>query len=201
MADLLAAAGLGPKQRGFVEAIRASGHHLLHVIDDVLDFSRIEAGGLAVERVDVSPAEVLGQVGSLMAPQAVERGLDLAFALDEGSPPVVKGDPTRLRQVLLNLVGNALKFTHQGGVTVRLASRPEGEGRVRLRVEVHDTGIGIPRERQAGLFDAFTQADPSPPRRYGGTGLGLAISKRLVGAMGGAIGVESAPGEGSCFWF
>src|SRR3954451_12133996 len=169
MADLLAAAGLGPKQRGFVEAIRASGHHLLHVIDDVLDFSRIEAGGLALERVDFSPAEVLEQVRSLMAPQAVEHGLGLAFALDEGSPPVVKGDPTRLRQVLLNLVGNALKFTHAGGVAVRLTSRPAGEGRFVLRFEVEDSGVGVPPEKRAGLFDAFTQADRSTARRYGGS--------------------------------
>src|SRR3954468_10286121 len=201
MADLLAAAGLPGRERRQVEAIRTSGRHLLHVVDDVLDFSRIEAGGLALERVDFSPAEVLEQVRSLMAPQALERGLGLAFGLDEHSPPVIKGDPTRLRQVLLNLVGNALKFTHAGGVTVRLAGRPAGEGRFVLRFGVEDTGIGVAPEERAGLFDAFTQADRSTARRYGGSGLGLAISRRLVGAMGGEIGVESAPGAGSLFWF
>src|SRR3954466_5328992 len=127
MADLLAAEELSPRQRGFAEAIRTSGRHLLHVINDVLDFSRIEDGGLELERVDFPLGEVLEQVRSLMVPQAVERGLDLAFELDEHSPPIVKGDPTRLRQVLLNLVGNALKFTPAGRVEVRLASRPSGE--------------------------------------------------------------------------
>jgi CheY-like chemotaxis protein/HPt (histidine-containing phosphotransfer) domain-containing protein len=129
------------------------------------------------------------------------RGLELRFELDEHSPPIGVGDPTRLRQVLLNLVGNALKFTHKGGVTVAVSSRPEGEGRVRLRFEVRDTGIGMTPGQAAGLFRAFAQADRSTARRYGGSGLGLAISKRLVEAMGGEIGVESAPGVGSLFWF
>src|SRR3954452_18671985 len=201
MADLLAAEQLSPRQRGFAEAIRTSDRHLLHVINDVLDFSRIEAGGLELERVDFPLGEVLEQVRSLMVPQAVERGLHLAFELDEHSPPIVKGDPTRLRQVLLNLVGNGLKFTHAGGVTVRMTSRPAGEGRFVLRFEVEDTGIGIAPEQVADLFRPFAQADRSIARRYGGSGLGLAISRRLVGAMGGEIGVESAPGEGSRFWF
>jgi PAS domain S-box-containing protein len=202
MAELLAAEPLGAKQKGYVEAIRTSGRHLLSVVNDVLDFSRLEAGGLELERVDFSVLDVLEQVRSLMAPQLVARGLELHFGLDEHSPPVVRGDPTRLMQVLLNLIGNGLKFTHHGGVTVRLrGGEAAGERLVRLRFEVEDTGIGMTGEQVAGLFRPFAQADRSITRRYGGSGLGLAISKRLVEAMGGAIGVESAPGEGSLFWF
>jgi signal transduction histidine kinase/CheY-like chemotaxis protein/HPt (histidine-containing phosphotransfer) domain-containing protein len=201
MAELLAAEPLGDKQRDYVEAIRSSGKHLLAVVNDVLDFSQIEAGGLELERVDFPLAEPIEQVRFLTAPQATERGLGLRFELDEGLPPVVRGDPTRLRQVLLNLVGNALKFTHKGVVVVTVSGRAEGEGHVRLCFEVLDTGIGIPEEKRAELFDAFTQVDRSTSRRYVGSGLGLAICKRLVEAMGGTIGVESAPGEGSLFWF
>jgi signal transduction histidine kinase/DNA-binding NarL/FixJ family response regulator len=201
MADLLAAAELPDKERRHADAIRTSGRHLLNVINDILDFSRIEAGKLELERVDFSVPEVMESVRSLMAPQAAERGLELTFALDQRSPPVVQGDPTRLRQVLLNLVGNALKFTPAGGVAVRTEPRLVNESGVHLRFEVADTGIGIPRERQAELFESFTQADRSTTRHYGGSGLGLAICKRLVLAMGGTIGVASVPERGSTFWF
>src|SRR4051794_6019622 len=182
MADLLAGEGLDGRQRGFVEAIRTSGQHLLSVVDNVLDFSRIEAGGLALERVDFPLGEVLEQVRSLTAPQALERGLELRFAYAGYLPPTVRGDPTPVRQVLLTLVGNALKFTPEGRVEVHLASRPAGEGRFVLRFEVEDTGIGVTPEQAAGLFRPFAQADRYTARRYGGSGLGLAISKRLVAA-------------------
>ena len=155
MADLLAAADLPDKERRQVEAIRLSGRHLLAVINDILDFSRVEAGGLELERIDFSVPEVLERVRQLTEPQALERGLGLAFELDEHSPPIVKGDPTRLKQVLLNLVGNGLKFTREGGVAVAVSSCPEGEGRARFRFEVRDTGIGLTREQAAGLFQAF----------------------------------------------
>jgi PAS domain S-box-containing protein len=202
MADLLGASpGLPRAERARVEAIRTAGRHLLDVVNDVLDFARVEAGRLRLERVDLAPARLLEEVRSLLAPRAVERGLTLELRPGPGLPAAVRGDPTRLRQVLLNLVGNALKFTHEGGVGVAASGRAEGDGRVRLRFEVRDTGIGVARERQAALFEAFTQADASATRRYGGSGLGLAISKRLVEAMGGEIGVESAPGVGSLFWF
>jgi PAS domain S-box-containing protein len=202
MADLLAAADLPERERGHVEAIRASGRHLLAIVDDILDLARIEAGKLALERVDFTLAEVVEEVRSLMAPRAAERGLELRIDLEPGlASLVVAGDPTRLRQVLLNLVGNGLKFTHEGGVTVTVdQERRDGAG-VRLRFEVRDTGIGIPAGRRAELFRAFAQAEGSTARLYGGTGLGLAISRRLVEAMGGTIGAESAPGEGSLFWF
>jgi PAS domain S-box-containing protein len=199
MADLLAAEGLDDKQRGHVGAIRTSGRHLLGIVNDVLDFSRIEAGGLELERIDFALADVLNQVRSLMAPQAAERGLELRLAYGGYLPPVLRGDPTRLAQVLVNLVGNGLKFTHRGGVTVHVSSRPEGGDRFVLRFEVRDTGIGMTPEQVAGLFRPFSQADRSTTRRYGGSGLGLAISKRLVEAMGGRIGVESEPDRGSLF--
>jgi PAS domain S-box-containing protein len=201
MADLLAGAHLPERERGYVEAIRASGRHLLSIINDILDFSRIEAGRLELEQVDFSVFFLLEQVRSLMAPQAAERGLGLEFKFETPSPPVVQGDPTRLQQVLLNLVGNALKFTQKGGVTVAVSHGPADGRMARFRFEVRDTGIGIPKEKQAELFEAFAQADRSTARRYGGSGLGLAICKRLVGAMGGQIGVESVPGVGSLFWF
>jgi signal transduction histidine kinase/ActR/RegA family two-component response regulator len=201
MADLLATEDLAERQDRYVEAIRVSGRHLLTILNDILDFSRIEADRLELERIDFSLGGVLGELRSLVAPQAAERDLDVAFELDEGAPPTVRGDPTRLRQVLFNLLGNALKFTREGRISVA-ARQTARDGQVaRLRFEVRDTGVGIPPERQPALFEPFSQHDPSTTRRYGGTGLGLAICKRLVEAMGGAIGVESAPGAGSLFWF
>ena len=201
MADLLSEEPLNPKQLNYVNAIRTSGRHLLTVINDILDFSRSEAGGLTLEEIDFSVGEVLEEVQSIMSPQAVERGLTLAFDLDEHSPPVVRGDPTRLRQILVNLVGNGLKFTSKGGVLVTIRCRSLCDGRVQFCFAVRDTGIGIPKEHHSALFEAFTQADLSTTRRFGGSGLGLAICRQLVGAMGGTIGVDSAPGQGSTFRF
>jgi signal transduction histidine kinase/ActR/RegA family two-component response regulator/HPt (histidine-containing phosphotransfer) domain-containing protein len=204
MAGLLEAEELSARQRRYLKAILTSGQQLLAVINDILDFSRFEAGKVQLEAADFRLADLLEDVASVMTPQATERGLALELRPGEGLPPALRGDPTRLRQVLFNLVGNALKFTHRGGVTVSVGCRPEDEeggGRVRLRVEVRDTGIGIPEEKQAALFRPFVQAEGSTARVYGGTGLGLAISSSLVEAMGGAIGVESVPGVGSLFWF
>ena len=200
MADLLAAERLSASQARYVDTIRTSGRHLLSIINDILDFSRIEAGRLELERIDFAPADILEGVQSLMAPQAAERGLRLQLELATPPELVVKGDPTRLRQVLVNLVGNGLKFTARGEVRVGVTALPAEAG-VRLRFEVKDTGIGIPKERQAALFEAFVQADSSTTRHYGGSGLGLVICKRLVLAMGGTIGVDSEPGQGSRFWF
>ena len=201
MADLLAAASLTAVERQYVETIRSSGSHLLSIINDILDFSRIEAGRLDLEQLGFAPAALVEEVRSLLAPQAAERGLALRLA---GVPPadlVLLGDPTRVRQLLVNLVGNALKFTAQGEValTVRVQAM-EGQD-VAIRFEVRDTGIGIPLDRQSALFKPFVQAESSTNRHYGGSGLGLAICQRLVEAMGGTIGVESVPGEGSVFWF
>ncbi|MBM6579394.1 response regulator [Microvirga sp. BT689] len=200
MADLLGAEDLTRRQKGYVDAIRASGRHLMSIINDILDFSRIETGKLELEHIDFSLPEWLERLRSLTCPLAVDRGLELRFELSEHSPPVLRGDPNRLTQVLLNLVGNAIKFTEQGSVTLHVAHRPETENGLRFRFEVRDTGIGIAPDQQAELFTAFTQADRSTARRFGGSGLGLAISKRLVNAMGGEIGVNSLPGVGSVFW-
>jgi signal transduction histidine kinase/DNA-binding NarL/FixJ family response regulator len=201
MVDLLAAEDLTTRQRRYVDGMRASGRHLLNVINDILDFTRIESGRLELEQIDFSLADVLERVRSLVHPLAVDRGLLLDMRLNPHSPPILCGDPTRLQQVLLNLASNAIKFTDQGSVTVTVDHVPPRDAGLRYRFEVRDTGIGIALDRQADLFNAFRQADETISRRFGGSGLGLAISKRLVEAMGGEIGMESVPGRGSLFWF
>lgn len=202
IADLLEAERPTPRQRRYIESIRSSGRHLLNIINDVLDFSRIETGKIDLEHIDFSMPALLEGLLGLLEPMARERQIAFSCALPRGSPPLVKGDPTRLKQVLLNLVGNAIKFTPEGSVrlAVTYADQPEN-GSYRFRFEVQDTGVGISPDKQAELFSAFTQADHSTSRRFGGSGLGLAISKRLVEAMGGEIGVESVAGQGSTFWF
>ena len=201
MADLLAAEELAPHQRHFVDTIRGSGRHLLNIINDILDFSRIEAGRLELERTDFILADIVEQVHSLLAPQANERGLGLRLAVAAERLPVVRGDPMRLCQILVNLIGNGLKFTRAGEVSLTVREGVADAATVRLRFEVRDTGIGIPAHRQAELFEAFVQVDSSTNRHFGGSGLGLAICKRLVTAMAGTIGVESSEGHGSLFWF
>jgi PAS domain S-box-containing protein len=201
MSDVLAAEPLTAAQRRYVEIIRGSGRHLLGVINSILDFSRIEAGKLELEDIDFTVGEVLEQVHSLLGPQAAERGLDLRFTPGEAAALVVRGDPTRLRQVLVNVVGNGLKFTSRGSVAVGVRQLETAGGRARLRFEVRDTGIGIPADRLPELFAPFVQADSSTLRQFGGSGLGLAICKRLTEAMGGSIGAESTAGSGSLFWF
>ncbi|MFZ1427118.1 MAG: ATP-binding protein [Geminicoccaceae bacterium] len=201
MADLLAAETLTSRQQAYVQTIQTSGQHLLGVINDVLDFSRLGAGGLTLERIDFSLVDVLEQVRSIMAPQAVERGLELTFTVQHGVPPILLGDPTRLRQLLVNLIGNGLKFTARGGVGVTVGGTLLSDELVTLRFEVADSGIGISAAQQALLFRPFTQADLSTSRHYGGSGLGLAICRELVLLMGGGIGVDSEPDRGSRFWF
>ncbi len=201
MADLLARTDLPANEKSYVQTIRTSGWHLLAIINDVLDYTRSEAGRLRLEQVQFFLPDLLEEVRSLAAPQAAQHGLELRFDAHEDLPAVLQGDPARLRQILLNLINNGLKFTHEGGVTVRVRQKPAAGQAVRLRLEVQDTGIGMTAEQVAGLFQAFSQVDRSLTRRYGGIGLGLAISKRLVAAMGGTIGVESTPNKGSLFWF
>jgi len=201
-ADLLAATPMNDEQRELLDTLTLSAKTLLEIINDILDFSKIEAGRMVLETLPFTPAVLVEEVVSIMAPAAHSKGLTLRSELSQSLPHSVAGDPLRLRQIVLNFVGNAIKFTACGEVVIRAMCLKKGEGQSAwLRFEVQDTGVGIPPEKQAGIFDAFTQADSSVTRRYGGTGLGLAICKRLVELMGGHIGVNSQPGQGSCFWF
>ncbi|MBN1419214.1 MAG: response regulator, partial [Planctomycetes bacterium] len=201
MTEVLLDTDLTEEQRRYAEIVRASGQSLLSLINDILDFSKIEAGKLELDVVDFDLGALLDEVSAAIALKAREKGLDLTCALDPAVPTRLRGDPGRLRQILTNLVGNAIKFTHAGEVEIRVASEPEAGGGARIRFSVRDTGIGIPADKIGRLFSRFTQLDGSTTRRYGGTGLGLAISKQLVRMMDGEIGVESEEGRGSEFWF
>ncbi|MBS1601951.1 MAG: response regulator, partial [Bacteroidetes bacterium] len=196
MADLLVGTPLNDDQKGYVEIIRTSGESLLNVINDILDFSKIESGNLQLEMHEFDLRTCVEEVLDIFAGKAAKEGVDLLYQIDVGVPAQIVGDRLRLRQVLLNLVGNAVKFTHHGEVFVLIQT--EGD---RLRFTVRDTGIGILPEQLDKLFRAFSQVDASTTRKYGGSGLGLAISKKLVEAMGGDIVVSSRPGEGSSFSF
>ncbi|MCF7936410.1 MAG: response regulator [Synergistales bacterium] len=201
MTELLLDSSLNEEQRRFAEIVRASAESLLYIINDILDFSKIEADRLTLESESFDLRELMEDLGATLALQAHAKGLEFLCAAEPCRPMVVRGDPGRLRQILTNLAGNAIKFTERGEVVVRAAVEAEEEGALSLRFTVRDTGIGIPPEKQESLFDAFTQGDSSPTRKSEGTGLGLAISRRLVALMGGEIGLESTPGEGSTFWF
>jgi len=201
MNTLLLETDLTPEQHEFAQTVQDSAKSLLRIINDILDFSKIEAGKLDLEVIDLGIRETLDGAIQLLTPRAREKGLDLVTRIDADVPELVRGDPVRLRQVLLNLAGNAIKFTDHGRVMVRVSRSSEDEQEVVLRFEISDTGVGISREGRKRLFHAFSQADGSMSRRYGGTGLGLAISRQLCELMGGQIGVESEPGRGSTFWF
>jgi PAS domain S-box-containing protein len=201
MADLLLETDLDPRQRDYAETVRSSGRALMTVINDILDFSKVEAGKLEIEEVDFNVRTVVDEVVSLLAGSAQAKHLEMIATVEDGVPAVVLGDPGRLRQVLTNLIGNAIKFTDRGEVVVRVAAGRRTGPRVLLRFAVSDTGTGISLEQRKLIFEPFMQADTSTSRRYGGTGLGLAISRQLVSLMGGSIEVVSAPGEGSTFSF
>lgn len=201
VADLLTSTGLTQEQREYVEIIRQSGESLLNIIDEILDFSKLEAGRLELDIHEFPLRRTVEDVVRLLAGQAHSKGFPVASLVYSDVPDVLRGDGGRLRQVLLNLVGNAVKFTEKGEVVLRVTLARETDDEVTLHITVTDTGIGIPPDAQSRLFQAFSQADASTTRKYGGTGLGLAISKRLVEMMGGEIGVESEPGKGSTFWF
>jgi signal transduction histidine kinase/DNA-binding response OmpR family regulator len=201
MMDILLDSSLTREQRDYAETARQSGDTLLTVLNDILDFSKIEAGKLEIEHVEFDLRRIVEEVGELVANQAHRKGLELIYSIADDVPSSVSGDPTRLRQVLLNLLGNAIKFTGDGEVVLAATQESAADGRAVLRFEIRDTGTGIAVETQARLFQSFTQADGSTRRRFGGTGLGLAICKQLTSLMGGTIGVDSAPGKGSTFWF
>ena len=202
MADLLSKAPLAPRYKRYAEVIAKSGQSLLAIINDVLDFSKIEAGRLELEKIPVRPADIVDDVVSLFWERAASKHVDLAAFVSANTPEEIEGDPVRISQVLSNLVNNALKFTEQGHVLVGVDYKPGAGGRTpMLEFSVVDTGVGIPQDKQAAIFEAFSQADQTTTRRYGGTGLGLAISRRLVEAMSGDIGLVSKPGKGSRFFF
>jgi PAS domain S-box-containing protein len=201
MTGLLLDTHLDNEQQRYAEMIRSSGEALLTLINDILDFSKIEAGKLDLETVDFDLLLLLDNFAAIMAIRAQEKGLEMHCAADADVPVLLQGDPGRLRQILTNLLGNAIKFTQKGEVSVRVTKLEETAQDVLLRFAVRDSGIGIPAEKLGLLFNKFTQADASTTRQYGGTGLGLAISKQLAELMGGEIGVESEAGHGSEFWF
>ncbi len=201
MTGLLLDTPLEANQRRYANTARSSGQALLHLINDILDFSKIEAGKLELESVDFDLPALVGDLVAAPALRAQNKGLAFAWSVDPATPPLLRGDPGRLRQVLVNLVENAIKFTARGEVVVTVIVQEQTADSATLRFSVRDSGIGIPAEKQALLFQSFSQVDTSTTRKFGGTGLGLAISKQLAGLMGGQIGVESEEGRGAEFWF
>ncbi len=200
LTELLLDTELDPQQRQFAETLSKSGDALMVVINGILDFAKIEKGKLEVEDIEFSTQTVVDDVVALLSPSAQTKGLQLMAVLEDSVPAAVSGDPSRLRQVLTNLAGNAIKFTHAGEVVIRVTGTGNGPDTL-LRFELTDTGVGIASEKQDMIFEPFTQADTSTTREYGGTGLGLAISSQLVALMGGEVGVSSQVGTGSTFWF
>jgi len=208
MADLLLETSLDPEQQQYVQTFQSAGENLLNIINSILDISKVEAGHIILETIDFSLDDTIESIGEVMAVRAHEKGLELAYHVMPDAPTELLGDPVRLRQILINLVGNAIKFTEKGEIFVQVKkqvseveNQMSEDGKVELLFSVTDTGIGISPEKIDTIFDIFTQADSSTTRKYGGTGLGLAISKQLVKLMGGHIQVESKPGQGSTFSF
>ena len=201
MAHLALSVRADRRNQDYLKKIQTSGEHLLGIIDDILDFSKMGAGRLKIDTVDFDLSRVLESVSNLVAGKAAAKGLELVFDIDANLCVNLRGDPLRLVQVLVNYADNAIKFTEKGGIIIRAKKIEENEASCLVRFEVQDTGIGINDAEQAKLFQPFQQLDASSTRRYGGTGLGLAISKQLAGMMHGEVGVESAPGQGSVFWF
>ncbi|HXZ52197.1 MAG TPA: ATP-binding protein [Burkholderiales bacterium] len=201
MADLLRDTPLSREQADMLQTLRGSSRVMLGLVEDVLDFSKIEAGKLLLERSDFDLHALVNSTCRIIAAQAAAKGVEFVVSIMPEVPPAVRGDAHHLRQVLINLAGNAVKFTERGSVTVHVSAQEETTSDVRLKFSVRDTGVGIPAEAQARIFESFTQADQSTTRRFGGTGLGTTIAKQLVELMGGRIGMESSVGLGSTFWF
>jgi len=200
MAHLALKTDLDPRQRDYLEKIRFAGEHLLGIIDDILDISKIEAGMLEIEQTEFALDQVIETLTTLVAPKATAKELRLDIAIDADVPPRLRGDPLRLGQVLINYANNAIKFSEHGTIGLRVRRLAGGDTHCLLRFEVSDEGIGMTEQEMSRLFQSFQQADPSTTRAYGGTGLGLAICKELAQLMGGEVGVTSTPGAGSTFW-
>ena len=200
MADLMRDTPLNREQADMLQTLRSSSRVMLGLVEDVLDFSKIEAGKVVVEKTDFDLHALVNSTCRIVSAQAAAKGVDFVVSIMPEVPPALRGDPHHLRQVLINLAGNAVKFTEQGSVTVHVSVLAETEAAVRLKFSIRDTGIGIAPEAQTKIFESFAQADESTTRRFGGTGLGTTIAKQLVGLMGGRIGLESALGLGSTFW-
>ncbi len=201
MTELLLLDQLNSAQQQSVETIRESSLALLSVLNDILDFSKIEAGEMRLEQIGFDLKSNIERSVALLTPQIAKKGLGFRLEWDQNLPAAVMGDPTRLNQIITNLLGNAIKFTHSGAITLRARLNEQSHHEVSVRFDVQDTGIGIPAHVMPRLFTSFTQADSSTTRKFGGTGLGLAIVKRLCELMQGRCGVHSEPGQGSCFWF
>jgi signal transduction histidine kinase/CheY-like chemotaxis protein len=201
MTELALDTELTPEQRDYLGMVKSSADSLLSLLNDILDFSKIEAGKLDMETIEFSLRDSLDGAMQAVTIRAHQKGLEMVYDIAPDVPDALRGDPTRLRQVVLNLIGNAVKFTPQGEVVLRIEKQADGHDQVTLRFAVSDTGVGIPLEKQQTIFESFTQADNSMSRKFGGTGLGLAISSRLVEAMGGSLRAESKPGLGSTFHF
>ncbi|MDD2898041.1 MAG: ATP-binding protein [Desulfuromonadaceae bacterium] len=201
MTRLLLDSGLTDEQREYAEIVGKCGENLMGIINDILDYSRIEAGKLNIEILDFDLRAILEDIADMLAVKAGEAGLELSCRIEPGVPLCLKGDSGRLRQVITNLAANALKFTHEGEVVITAELKSERDSIVEILFEISDTGIGIPESKHAVIFESFTQVDGSTTRKYGGTGLGLAICKQLTALMGGEIGVRSEEGKGSTFWF
>ena len=201
MANLLLSSGLDERQRHYAELVKSSTEVLTTLINDILDFSKIEAGKLELESAEFDVRTVLEDVVELLAQKAFGKGVEMACQVGSDVPIMARGDANRLRQILMNLIGNAVKFTERGEIIVRASLAGVKDGGALVRFAVADTGPGIPADRLERLFKSFSQVDASTTRRYGGTGLGLAISKQLAELMGGEVGVESGLGKGSVFWF
>ncbi len=201
MTELLLGTGLSAEQMDFATTIKTSGESLLAIINDILDFSKIEAGKMTLENIRFNVRTVLEEIADIFSLRAQEKNLEYVNIIRPGVPTFLLGDPQRLRQILVNLIGNAIKFTTQGEITIRVSRTGENKDQVTLKFSIEDTGIGIQKDTQAMLFESFSQEDTSTTRKYGGTGLGLSISKQLCELLGGDIGVTSTQGKGSTFWF
>lgn len=199
--QLLESTGLNSVQQEYVDILSESGNKMLELIDDVLDLSRFEVGTIGLKEVDFDLRAEMTNTGNFLSIRAREKELALESLIDADVPLLLKGDSVRLRQILINLVGNAIKFTPKGSITVHIQKDGEGDDSVTLRFIIRDTGIGIAGDKLGMIFDPFTQADGSRTRPYGGAGVGLTLSRQLVELMGGTVGVESVSGEGSTFWF